>query len=120
MGINQSTNTNSIDNYESFEEKFINICFVQLKQLSTSNVKPEQLNVLLGLNVPKYSILEGTEYKYLFCVSSTVNIYDIARSYGYEIGYSTKQKINKIKFNSYHQAICTYSVNDYYKLVLLK
>ena len=116
MGITTSK-TNTTDNYNLVKEEKITVNFIQIVKKHNTNVSPEQLNMLLGLNVPKYSVLEGTEYPYLFCVSTHVDINNILREYGYDIGYCTKQKVFKNEFNAYHKAICSYSGNDYYKLV---
>jgi hypothetical protein len=116
MGI-ISSKTNISDNYNLVEEDKITVNFIQIAKKQGCNITPDQLNMLLGLDVPKYSILEGTSYPYLFCVSTIVDINTILRDYGYEIGFSTKQKIFKNEFNAYHRAVCSYSGNDCYKLV---
>ena len=91
---------------------FVN--FVQLKQSEDCVVNPEQLNLLLGLNVPKYSKLEATTYPYLFCICSLVDIDKIDMEYKYEIGISALQRVSKKKFNSNHRAIISYKdYNDY-------
>ena len=116
MGI-VSGKTGVIDNNNLITEDKITVNFIQIYKKPNCNITPEQLNMLLGLNVPKYSVIEGTDYPYLFCVTSITDINTIVRNYGYEIGFSTKQKVFKNEFNSYHKAICNYSGNDYYKLV---
>jgi hypothetical protein len=95
----------------------VNVNFIQLKKGIGCNVLPEQLNVLLGLNVPKFSELEGTEYPYLFCVSSVTDINKIIKEYRYVIGFETKQKVLRDEFNHNHRTACSYSGNEYYKLV---
>lgn len=109
--------TNVTDNYNLIQDDKITVNFIQLAKTQECNVTPEQLNMLLGLNVPKYSILEGTEYPYLFCVSTIVDINNIVKDYGYEIGFSTKQKVLKSEFNAYYKAVCCYSGYECYKLV---
>ena len=116
MGI-ISSKTDITDCYNLIEEDKINVNFIQLQKKPNCTITLEQLNVLLGLNMPKYSILENTNYPYLFCVDSIFNINEIVAEYGYEIGFSTKQKVLKNDFNSYNRAICTYSNYEYYKLV---
>jgi hypothetical protein len=112
-----SSKINTTDNYNIIEEDKITVNFIQIAKKQGCNITPDQLNMLLGLGVPKYSILEGSEYPYLFCVSIIVDINAILQDYGYEIGFSTKQKVFKNEFNAYHIAVCSYSGNDYYGLV---
>jgi hypothetical protein len=115
MGIITSK-IDTTDNFDLIKEEIIIVNFIQIRKNQECNVSLEQLNMLLGLNVPKYSVLEGTCYPYLFCVNSIVDINKILKEYGYEIGYLTKQKVFKNKFNSDHRATCSYSGNDHYKL----
>jgi hypothetical protein len=115
MGIITSKKSTT-DSYNLIEEDKITVNFIQVSKKSNCNVTPDQLNMLLGLNVPKYSILEGTSFPYLFCVTTIVDINSIFRDYGYEVGFSTKQKVFKNEFNAYHIATCSYNGNDYYKL----
>jgi hypothetical protein len=62
------------DNYNLYNEEQINVNFVQLAKLPGCNITPVQLNKLLGLNIPKYCVVEGVEYPYVFCVSTIVDI----------------------------------------------
>ena len=113
-----SSKINTEDNSTKINNDLINVNFIQLKQKPGCTVTPEQLNMLLGMNVPKYSILRETEYPYLFCVCDTIEIEEIVREYGYKIGVIIKQKVNKNEFNSNHITWCIYySGNDIYKLV---
>jgi hypothetical protein len=103
MGNLESQET--IDNdYKLYEDEKINVLFVQVKKNKNCNVELTQFNLLLGLNIPKYSILEGTHYPYLFCVSEKTDIYKIAKEYNYTVGFITKQTVLKSKFNSTHTA----------------
>lgn len=115
MGIINSK-TKPTDDYNLFEEDKITVNFIQVARKPNSNVTPDQLNMLLGLNVPKYSILDRTSFPYLFCVSPHVDINSILRDYGYDIGFSTKQQVFKNEFTAYHRAVCSYIGNDYYRL----
>lgn len=76
--------------------------FIHLKMSQTFNVSSEQLNI------PKYSLIEGIEYPYLFCVGYQIDIDEIIKSYGYEIGFRSKQKVYKNEFNSYHKTVFSY------------
>lgn len=116
MGINISKQQLS-DNYNLYEDNEITVNFIQIRMGKKCKVTLEQLNMLLGLNIPKYSILNNTDYPYLFCVGYVVDINKIMTEYGYDVGFSTKQKVFKNEFNAYHKAICSYNVNEYYKLV---
>lgn len=116
MGTSTSK-INTTDYNNLVKEEKITVNFICIGKKQESNISLEQLNILLGLNIPKYSILEGTSsYPYLFCVSSDVDINKILKEYGYEIGYLTKQKVFKNEFNSYHRASCSYYGNELYKL----
>lgn len=115
MGVIQSTINEEEKN--NLNDELIDVNFVQIKKTVNNNISAEQLNMLLGLNVPRYSILVGTEYKYLYCVSSIVDINNIVRTYGYDVGFSKIQKVFKNEFNSYHRPIITYGENEYFKLV---
>jgi hypothetical protein len=110
---------NTDDNYKLYPDDIINVNFIQLQISSNSVVNPDQLNVLLGLNIPKYSLLEGTKYPYLFCIGFVENFEKIIKDYGYEIGFSTKQKVYRAEFNNSHRATCSYHGDQYYKLVLI-
>ena len=118
MGVYGSKIENS-NNYNLLEDDKITVNFVQIKKNSNSiyNVSLEQLNVLLGLNIPKYSIINKFEYPYLFCINSSININNIFREYGYEVGLITKQKVYKNEFNAHYKAIYSYDGENYYKLV---
>ena len=105
------------DCYNIVETDKITVNFIQLKKKNYCNVSPEQLNMLLGLSVPKFSILEKSNYPYLFCVDSIVDIDKIATEYGYEIGFTTKIKVLKNNFNEYHKATCYYFDGGCYELV---
>jgi len=115
MGIIASK-IDTIDNYDLIKEEKIYVNFIQIAKNEECNTSLEQLNMLLGLNIPKYSVLDGTSYPYLFCVCSVVDINKILKEYGYKIGFLTKQKVLKNEFNSYHIATCSYSGNELYKL----
>lgn len=104
------------DKYNLIQDEKITVHFVQLRKINNTQITPEQLNILFGLNLPKYSILEGTFYPFLYCVSSLIDVTTIANDYGYEVGYLTKQTIHKDQFNAYHKATCLYSNADYYRL----
>ncbi len=122
MGIFASTpitpNTSNTPNfYNSIEENEIVVNFIQLQKKKNCNVTPDQLNMLLGLEIPKYSILENSNYPYVFCVGLLTNIGKIVREYGYEIGLSTKLMVLKKKFNYDHMAICFFSNGGCYELV---
>lgn len=112
MGITASK-INATDDNNLVEEEKITVNFVEVKKKQGSNVTPEQLNLLLGLDVPKYSILEGNIFPYLFCVSLYVDIESILRDYGYEIGNSTKQKVFRNEFNSNHRIACSRNGIDF-------
>jgi hypothetical protein len=112
MGITASK-IDTTDNYDSIKEEKITVNFIQVAKIQESNVSLEQLNMLLGLNIPKYSILDGASYPYLFCVSTVLDINKILKEYGYEIGFSIKQKVFKNEFNFYHRATFSYSNNNY-------
>lgn len=118
MGLT-SSKINIESEYKLYQDNMINVNFIQIKETTKSTVNPEQLNVLLGLDTPKYSILEKTEYPYLYCIGFGENYDKIIRDYGYEIGFSTKQKVYRAEFNSFHRAICSYAGNEYYKLELI-
>ncbi len=115
MGIIASK-IDTTDNYNLIKEEKITVNFIQIRKNQECNVSLEQLNMLLGLNVPKYSVLDGISYPYLFCVSSVVDISKILKEYGYDIGFSTKQQVLKNEFNAYHRAVCSYSYKEHYKL----
>lgn len=104
------------DNYNLIKEEKIYVNFIQIAKNENCNVSLEQLNVLLGLNIPKYSTLDGTSYPYLFCVSSVVDISKILKEYGYEIGFSSKLKVFKNEFNAQHRATCSFRYKDWYGL----
>ncbi len=87
----------------------VNVFFVQLKQLKDSFTTPEQLNLLLGLGTPKYGMLEGTPYPFLFCVHETTNIEEIAKEYKYDILIKEKTTVLRSNFNSSYQAIKGYN-----------
>ena len=119
MGLSASSSKINIEDNNNFiKDDLVNVNFIQLKQLSNCVVTPDQLNLLLGLSVPKYSVLEGTEYPYLFCVSGLVDINTIVKEYKYQIGFSTIQKVFRNEFNSSHRATIAYNYNEpeYYKL----
>ena len=116
---NSSSKTHMTDICNLIEEDKINVNFIQLQKKSNCNIMPEQLNILLGLNVPKYSIMDGTTFPYLFCVGTIIDIDNIIKNYGYEIGFITKQKVFRNEFNANYQAICSYSGYDYYRLKLI-
>ena len=115
MGLS-SSKVNVSDRYNLIEDNKITVHFVQLRKINNTQITPEQLNILFGLNMPKYSILEGTSYPYLYCVSSLIDINTIANDYGYEVGFLTKQTIHKDQFNAYHKVTCLYSNANYYIL----
>jgi hypothetical protein len=116
---NSSSKTQMNDICDSIEENKITVNFIQLQKMTNCNVIPEQLNILLGLNIPKYSVLDGTNFPYLFCVGTMLDINDIIRNYGYEIGFTTKQKVLKNEYNAKYQAICSYRGYDFYRLELI-
>lgn len=101
MGIIGSKQSN--DNYNLYNESIIDVLFCQLNKTNEFSVSPEQLNALLGLNIPKYAIFEGTQFPYVFCVSSLTDINNISKEYGYEVGYITKQSIFKHEFSASHK-----------------
>jgi hypothetical protein len=119
MGLNQSKSDNN-DDFNILNDNMVLVNFIQLKRLPTSTVSPEQLNMLLGLNTPRYSIVENTEYPYLFCVGNINGLENIIAGYGYQIGFIQKQKIYKQEYNSNHITVFTYSGNDYYKLKITR
>ena len=94
----------------------ITVKFIHVSKSKDCKITPEQLNMLLGLNIPKYSILEGTKFPYLFCVNTIININRILNEYGYELGHSGTQKILKNKFNKNHVACVCNNGCDCYKL----
>jgi hypothetical protein len=94
----------------------ITVKFIQISKKTDCKVTPDQLNMVLGLNIPKYSILEGSIFPYLFCVNTIIDINNILKEYGYEIGYSQKQKILKYQFNNNHTCVSCNSGYLCYKL----
>ena len=119
MGLSVSSSKINIEDNNNFTVgDLINVNFIKLRQLPNCVVTPDQLNLLLGLTVPKYSVLEETEYPYLFCVSGLVDIHTIVKEYKYQIGFSTIQKVFRNEFNSSHRATIGYNYNElvYYKL----
>lgn len=121
MGISSSilNMNNSQDNYKLYyDEEKINVLFVHLAQLPGCNASPEQLNMLLGLNLPKYAIFNGTEYPYVFCVSPLIDIEKISREYGYIVGYSSKIEVFRYEFNSNYRVKASFLQNKYYRLTL--
>jgi hypothetical protein len=121
MGLNQSkSDNNNNDDYNILNDNMVLVNFIQLKRLPGSVVEPEQLNMLLGLNIPRYSIVVNTEYPYLFCVGNINGLENIIAGYGYQIGFIQKQKIYKQEYNSNHITVFTYSANDYYKLKIIR
>lgn len=115
MGTITSKN-DTMDNYNLIKEEKIYVNFIQIAKNEKCNVSLEQLNILLGLNIPKYSILEETSYPYLFCVCSVVDISKILEEYGYEIGFSTKLQVLKNEFNANYRATCSFTYKDWYGL----
>lgn len=120
MGQSQTKTDNNSDYSNALKDDMITVNFIQLKKYPTSTISPEQLNMLLGLSIPRYSIVEGTEYPYLFCVGNQIGIEEIIKSYGYEIGYRTRQKVYKNEFNAFHKTCFAYGGTDYYKLELVR
>lgn len=117
MGIKFSSNDN-IDDFNKTSNEFINVNFVQLRKNSKCIVTPEQFNLLLGLNVPKFSILQETSYPYLFCVSGMIDIDRICFEYGFDIGHKYQQKIYKNEYNCYHYTMLDYNNHlEPYKLI---
>jgi hypothetical protein len=104
MGNAKSTH----EHYSLFDEPTINVLFVQVKPKSGCKISPEQFNLILGLNTPNYTTLEGTPYYYVFCVHDSTDINTIANEYGYEIGYIDKDKVLKSTFNSNHKIYWSY------------
>jgi hypothetical protein len=94
----------------------ITVKFIHVSKNKHCKITPEQLNMLLGLNIPKYSILEGTKFPYLFCVNTIININSILNEYGYEVGHSGTQKIFKSQFNKHHVACVCNNGSDCYEL----
>lgn len=107
------------DNYDLREDK-ITVNFIQIKKNPNSNVTPEQLNVLFGLNIPKYSKLGDDEFPYLFCVHMTIDIQNIIKEYRYVIGSNVTYRVDKNKFNSQHKTNINYFANDYGRYELVK
>jgi len=109
------TSTSKInDNYNLYNEEMVDVYFCQLRQLPESTTTPQQLNALLGLNIPKYSAFEDTFYPYVFCISVLIDIHKIAQEYGYKIGFISKHKVLKSEFNANYEV--AYSLNSGYKL----
>jgi hypothetical protein len=115
MGIINSIISRN-DNNNLIDKSTINVSFIHIAKNSNCNVTVDELNNLLGLYIPKYSILEGTNFPYLFCVNIFVDINNILKEYGYDIGFCKKQKVLKKQYNANHRAIMSYDNNECYKL----
>jgi hypothetical protein len=98
---------NDLPNYDLMEDSEVTVNFIQIRPKSNSTVSIEQFNVLLGLDIPKYSILENSVYPYVLCISTSIDIKKICSEYNFEIGIKTIQKIHKNEYNSKHIAIRT-------------
>ncbi len=120
MGISSSKIDCETDDGVLADNDLVNVNFIQLKRGIGCNVTPEQLNILLGLNVPKYSYLGDDEFPYLFCVHITTDIQNIIREYRYVIGSNITYKVDKNKFNSQHKTSINYFVSDFEKYELVK
>lgn len=119
MGVSSSKIDAETNDYMS-DTNLINVNFIQLKKGIGSNVTPEQLNILLGLNVPKYSKLENDEFPYLFCLNVTTNIQNIIREYRYVIGTNVMCQVDRNKFNAQHKTCINYFADEFGKYELLK
>lgn len=105
---------------QSYEDDKIEVNFVQLKKKQNCNVTPERLNILFGINIPKYSFNGDLFYPYLFCVSKFININKIIFECGYDGCIPFEKKVFKREFNDYYKTKYE-SVDgyDYYELVLI-
>ncbi len=103
-------------------DELMSVHFIQVTKKPGCNVTPEQLNTLLGSNIPKYSTLDGTIYPYLYCISDKDNLNKILDDNGYKLGFSKTQQIFKTDFSSRFQARPCYTGKDSYflKLITLK
>jgi hypothetical protein len=101
MGTKFSKSINDADNYTKMDENdcLMEVKFIQLKTTEKCKVSPDQLNLLLGSKIPRYSIVDRTEYSYLYCVKDMSLASKIINENGYEIGFNAKQKIYKTEFN---------------------
>lgn len=88
------------------EEPIMKVKFIRIAKNENCNVTPDELHMLLGLNIPQYSIIheKDTDFPYLFCVNTFVDIDSILRDYGYEIGFSVIQNVRQNQFNDKHTA----------------
>jgi len=89
------------DDYKLYKEEMMDVYFVQLGQMLDCTTTPQQLHALLGLNIPHpYTLLNGTPYPYIYCISILQNINKIVDEYRYKIGLISKQSILKSEFNA--------------------
>jgi hypothetical protein len=116
--MGNSNSKSKHENYVLYDDDMINVLFIQVKPKDGCYTDLQQFNLLLGLNIPKYAIYEGTEYPYVFCVHETSDIHKIANEYHYEIGFSQKMKLSKSQFNSKHK-IAWNSFSEPYCLKLI-
>ena len=118
MGIITSKQPKIHDQYHLYDEEMINVYFVKMSQLPSCSITPEQFNVILGLNIPKYFAFEiddNKPYPYIYCIPVLMDINKIADEYGYRIGFISKQKVFKSEFNANHEVRICYDGS--YKLV---
>lgn len=99
------------------------VIFFQVKESKECFFSIENFPILLGEypnGIPKYSVLENTEYPYLFCADHKIDIKKVCGEFGFEIGFYTKQLISEDKFNSLHKTTYIYHNIDRFDLVPIK
>jgi len=112
--LNDVNHTNNLDK-ELIDVKFVNL--VKNKNVKI-NITPEELNDLLGDNIPKFCYEDEMGSNLIYCVLESCNIEEIAEKYGYEICNIYKTSVNKCYFNSKHIPIHFYNKKEYWKLIL--
>jgi hypothetical protein len=98
-----------------FEPKKLEVNFIQINQPFYISV--DDLILKFGNDIPKYNIIEGTDYYYLLCIPAEIDIIDLAEIYKFKISIMHTSFVDKNKFNSKYIAGISYKNDeDYYQL----
>ena len=107
--INNSFNETILELTSEFDENNI---------LPEKNISHEELNNILGKDIPRLNYENGLSYELLYCIESSCDIDKIIKQYEYKICYIYETKVLKSQFNSKYMPIHFYNKKEYFKLIL--
>lgn len=119
--IHITNNSDYYPNYDLIDVKFVNLHKKKhINQMEETTIErcisPEELNNILGEDIPRLYYEDTGEL--LYCVLESCNVEEIVEQYGYKVVKIHKSQVPKCYFNSRHTPIHFFNRQEYYELIL--